>query len=140
MSWTEIVRDVFLVKAKTELLLRGQGARPEDLLRDLSEESGICLEVLEGWWNGGPPEFSDVGVSPPDICILCKERPVYIRSDTKRPYGAESRVFGLCGSCNARQRRILKKDALADEGGVLCFCPKCFHGFYIDKNRVRRRR
>lgn len=97
MSWINQCRAAFLAHANS-LLAKKKGSR-EQILKELSRQSGIPKTVLEKWWNKKTPSNK--------ICIQCKREPVFLNPETGRPLLKTSKAYGLCGKC--RSNLLAKK-------------------------------
>lgn len=136
------------------------------ILSELSEQSGIPRTTLYRWWrdlekekeitlknesigesgvtnkdnkeNEGEEEPAEPAEAHRSLCIRCGENKVEINSRTKIPHSENSKYYGLCSPCRKKTTAIetLDKDA-TQKNGILAVCPKCNHGFYINKERIK---
>jgi hypothetical protein len=132
------------------------------ILRELSAESGIPRKTLERWWYKQEKEKTDrmkkfltneelqePEVTPennteipaatpaaPDaplpLCAHCGTKPVYVRH-TGKPYGQNSKAYGLCGACDARKRRH------GTPNKEKFICPKCTYAFLPEEAKRTRK-
>jgi hypothetical protein len=148
MAWTEQCKIAFRTNATAKI---GQQKHQNitKVLKELSKESSIPYETLRRWYyekykSGNRVKNDTTSMQKTDysqiICINCGKKPVYLSShgEVKKPYGRESKYYGLCSSCRKEKEAIIYLDREVDKNtGIGAVCPGCGIMHYINKNRIK---
>lgn len=133
MAWSEQCKFSFRANATAKLgKFKNKNRKIKGVLQQLSKESDIPFNTLSRWWYEKGDSISVKNDrDKPSICIRCGENPVLITS-RGRPLTEDSKHYGLCNSCRAKQNRAQAYNRDADEiNGRIAECPHCHGAFYI---------
>lgn len=155
MAWSDQCKVAFEMTVITKKNMGEKRKSERQVLREVASETDIPFKTLERWWTEAKSKRlkneandetaeNDTEKEQKDQCPWCTktcrlgcEKPVYIRSDTGKPYGKKSIFYGLCVGCIGAIRRNIERNKTATaENGIRVFCPKCGHMHYIlDPNK-----
>jgi DNA-directed RNA polymerase subunit M/transcription elongation factor TFIIS len=159
VAWTGQCRLAFKHTADTLLWKQGDKKNVSEILKRLSEESGIPFKTLERWWYQEESLKNEEGQQSTDntslpssspqnngthtnipICKECGKNPVHLDCRTGRPYGQKSKYYGLCSTCRTGKQKMVARHKANGGAFITTVCPKCGYTFNINPERITVRR